>query len=107
MLSLNGRVIITGQRDEGLYSLDIQVLALDVPAMTCTSHQDKTLQIWHEGFAHQGKQYVKKFLIDRDINYVKDNELCESCIKWKKHRLSFAARNVAVEKPGDLINADL
>jgi transposase InsO family protein len=106
-LLLNGRVILTGHRDQGLYCLNIQVLAPDVQAVACITHSTETLQIWHEKLAHQSKQHVESFLKEKNIKYVNDNVLCESCIKGKQHRLSFGTRNVTAEKPGDLVHADL
>jgi hypothetical protein len=103
------KVIVSGERHQGLYKLHIRPIVPEVAAEVLVAHKVETLQVWHERLCHQNKRYVEKFLKSRDIEYVKesDNQICEGCMQGKFHRLSFGTRPNICEKPGDLIHADV
>lgn len=65
------------------------------------------LQLYHERWGHQDKRYVKKKLEkELGIKIKLNEELCESCIYGKAHRLPFGTRE-RKNKPGELLSADV
>src|SRR5690606_35722925 len=47
------------------------------------------------------------FLKGRNIEYVKDDELCEGCLHDKQHRRSFRSRPTRAQSCGEQINMDV
>ena len=104
----DGKPLLTGERYHSLYKLHIRPVLPETPAEVLITHKVDTLQVWHERLGHQCMRYVENFLKTHDIKYVKDgNQLCESCVMGKHHRLSLGRRLNASEKPGDLVYADV
>lgn len=105
-LTRNGETIVIGERCNKLYKLNIQIVQPDSPAEVYVSNKNETLQVWHERFGHQSKQYVEKYLKKHGIEYIKDNQFCEGCVLGKQHRRSFGTR-INAQSPGELVHSDV
>ena len=106
-LTKENTTLVVGERHEGLYKLHLRAVLPGNPVKVLVAEKAEKLQVWHERFGHQNKQYVEKYLRKHKINYIKDDEFCEGCILGKHHRKSFGTRPIVAEKPGDLIHADV
>jgi hypothetical protein len=105
----NGATVVEGERinGRGLYNLLIRVVIPDDHAKMFLASKTETLQIWHERLGHQNKQYIERYLRKNNIEFVKDDVVCEGCILGKQTRLSFGTRVNNVKLPGDLVHADV
>lgn len=105
----NGATVVEGERinGRGLYNLLIRVVIPDEHAKMFLASKTETLQIWHERLGHQNKQYIERYLRKNNIEFVKDDVVCEGCILGKQTRLSFGTRVNNVKLPGDLVHADV
>ena len=68
---------------------------------------DSLLQLYHERWGHQDKRHVKKML-ERvaGIKMKLNDQLCESCVYGKAHRLPFGSRP-KTSIPGELVSTDV
>jgi hypothetical protein len=106
-LTREGETLVAGERHNKLYKLNIQIIQPESPAEVNVANKAETLQVWHERFGHQSKQYIEKYLKKHSIDYIKDNQFCEGCALGKHHRRSFGTRIDSTQSPGELIHSDI
>lgn len=106
MVTLKDKIILKGEKYHGLFRLLIRMNVPEKAAEVYIAQRTEPLQVWHEKLGHQNKQYVERFLKQREIGYLKDETFCESCMKGKQHRKNFGTRERA-SSPGELVHTDI
>jgi hypothetical protein len=76
-LKRDGETPVVGERYNKLYKLVVRTIKLASPAEVYVASKAETLQVWHERFSHQSKQYVEKYLKKHGIEYIKCSQFCE------------------------------
>ena len=99
--------LVVGERHNGLYKLHLHAVLPSNPEKVLVAEKAEKLKVWHECLSHQSKQYVEKYVKKHKINYIKDEDFCESCVLGKHRRKSFGTRPSVAAKPGDLLHADV
>lgn len=96
--TVNGKTVLTGNRVDDMYKINIQPIK---------STALVSLTVWHQRLAHQNINYVKDVLNKNNVKYEKQIDDCNACIEGKQHRLPFQNRVQVTKSPGDLIHMDL
>lgn len=72
------------------------------------SRENDSLQLCHERFAHQNKQYITQILRRLNIDVTDIGEdFCDGCALGKLHRLPFMKRRSQSEETGELIHPNV
>jgi len=51
-ITKNGKTLVVGKRNGGLYQLDMKVILPQSPAQVCVASRVDTLQVWDERLGH-------------------------------------------------------
>lgn len=99
-------VVAIALRRGGLWQMMIQPIESENSAAH-VAVKTLTLQMWHERLGHQHVAYVRKFLRDRNIEFIDEDFDCDGCAYGKQHRLSFKSRTEKSTACGEIIHGDL
>jgi hypothetical protein len=61
-LTRDGETLVVGERYNKLYKLVVRTIKPASPAEVYVASKAETLQVCHDRFGHQSKQYVEKYL---------------------------------------------
>lgn len=100
------KVVAVAMRRGGLWQMMIQPIECENLAAH-VAVKTMTLQMWHERLGHQHNAYVRKFLRNRNIEFIDENFDCDGCAYGKQHRLSFESRTEKSTACGEIIHGDL
>lgn len=99
----NGIVKICGIRAGQLSKMVIRVRQPETSCISAVNIAARdTLYTWHEKLGH-----VAKLLKECEIDFIKDDQFCGTCMEGKQHRSNFVERQQHVTELGEIIHADL
>ena len=106
ILGKNDRVIAAATCVGSLYYLDCQARQ-QVNATQCKE------VLWHRRYGHLGTQSLQKLAQDKlvdnfDLDFLKEVDFCETCVKGKHHRSQFKSNEATrAKEPLSLVHSDV